>query len=570
MITTHQHSEVCAHTLTVNAVLQFDPTRTTVLRNAFVADMKRRFNWLTQLIVQAIVDQDVFGLVEPRVTLFVKRIPIPNGSIPGYREFQFLRSSEKVSTFMNWLEQQQAKGILQVSRLPQVGVAIEQAWTDLYIEDSYKRGVIRARYEMGKAGFPVPTLESTGGIGASMSTPFHIDRVGLMFTRTFQELKGITAAMDSQISRILAQGIADGDGPRVLARKLVKTITGPLGDLGITDTLGRFIPARRRAMTMARTEIIRAHHSAMIQEYKNFGIEGVQVKAEWATAGFRVCAECEALEGNVFTLDVIQGMIPKHPNCRCIALPVTVSEGPIRKERFTPSEDIAGAEDFAIQQGFAKNVDYRKATINEANLVNKTLHKIHRGQTLENLSFENLVNGITDARGVYIGQSNTLILKTGQPLEASARAIARNSPTFYKDKVLRLKRELLQDPENTWIKDQIKHLSKMKRVNVAYTLDEVLINEYGHKLDWLNKLSVSSEFDTITAFERLWKTNQTTILKQLKGEANAKIWIQENLSEYALTNRKELFAEAYLSKLKGEAQPKWLTDMINKIIRDAK
>ena len=323
MIATHQHSKPCTcGSITVNRELQFDPTRTTALRRAFEADMNRRFNWLTRLIKQAIVDQDVFGLVEPSVTTFAKKIPLPTGGLPGHRAFQFLRSSEKVGAFMDWIEQQQAKGILQVSRLPQIGLATEQAWTDLYIEDSYKRGVIRARYEMGKAGFPVQPLESTGGIAASMSTPFHIDRVGLMYTRTFQELKGITAAMDSQISRVLAQGMADGDGPRLLARKLVRTITGPLGDLGIQDSLGRFIPARRRALTLARTEVIRAHHSAMVQEYRNYGLEGVKVKAEWATAGdMRVCAVCASMEGKTFTLDEISGMIPAHPSCRCIALP---------------------------------------------------------------------------------------------------------------------------------------------------------------------------------------------------------------------------------------------------------
>jgi hypothetical protein len=78
-----------------------------------------------------------------------------------------------------------------------------------------------------------------------------------LFTRVFSDLKGITSAMDAQISRVLAQGIADGDGPALLARKLVATINGTkMGDLALTDTLGRFIPATRRAMILARTEII--------------------------------------------------------------------------------------------------------------------------------------------------------------------------------------------------------------------------------------------------------------------------------------------------------------------------
>jgi len=170
-----------------------------------------------------------------------------------------------------------------------------------------------------------------------------------LYSRTFSDLKGITSAMDTQISRVLAQGIADGKHPRDLAKLLTKTISGPMGDLGITDTLGRFIPAERRAKILARTEIIRAHHAATIQEYRNYEVEGVRVKAEWMTAGDgRVCGSCAALEGNVYSLDVIESKIPLHPQCRCIALPVDMTGKERRKEISVPPRkgDIRGLETF--------------------------------------------------------------------------------------------------------------------------------------------------------------------------------------------------------------------------------
>ena len=42
-----------------------DPTRTTVLRNNFVADMQRRFRKISTAIETLVVDEDVFGLAEP-------------------------------------------------------------------------------------------------------------------------------------------------------------------------------------------------------------------------------------------------------------------------------------------------------------------------------------------------------------------------------------------------------------------------------------------------------------------------------------------------------------------------
>ena len=294
---------------------QRDPSRTTVLRQAFVNAMNRRFTAIARLIFQAIVDEDVFGLMdEVRVTIL---------QTPGPRLFNFPRSGEKVSAFMNWLEGRAQQDILQVTQIQQVGTSVEGAWTNMFINDSYRRGVIRARSQMRQAGMDIPTISETGGVLASMNLPVHADRVGLLFTRTFNELKGITNVMEQQISRVLSQGLADGLNPRTIGRQLVATITGSgTGELGITDTLGRFIPAKRRAQILARTEIIRAHAEAQLQEFKNWGVEGVTVKAEWITAGDnRVCEQCAEAEGSKFTIEQAQGLIPLHAQCRCAWIP---------------------------------------------------------------------------------------------------------------------------------------------------------------------------------------------------------------------------------------------------------
>ena len=301
--------------LTYQQVQNYDPTHTTGLRNAFARDMKRRFTELEVVIKKAVVGDDCFGLTPKTHTLQM--------STPGKEAFAFSRSADKVNEFMKWLQIQIDKGIIEVSKYQQVGSSAESVWTNMYIADSYKRGVIRARYELIKAGYKVPSMEDSGGINVSMMNPFHIDRVGLLFARVFSDLKGITAAMDMQISRVLAQGMADGDGMMLIARKLVATINGKgAGELGITDTLGRFIPAKVRAEMLARTEIIRSFADATLVEFRNWGVLGVSAKAEWSTAGDdRVCEKCAPMEGKVFTLDEAEGKIPFHTRCRCCWLP---------------------------------------------------------------------------------------------------------------------------------------------------------------------------------------------------------------------------------------------------------
>jgi SPP1 gp7 family putative phage head morphogenesis protein len=299
--------------ITYRQLSRIDPTNTTSLRNAFARDMKRRFAELTRVLKKAIVEEDCFGL----------KVQTYQMSTPGKKAFAFSRSAEKVDMFMEWLKKQVDKGIVDVKTYQQVGSSIEAAWTNLYIYDSYKRGLQKARQELIRSGYDVPSIDATGGIDVAMQNIFHAERVGLLFTRVYNDLKGITAQMDTQISRVLSQGMIDGDGMLMIARKLIATINGTgMGELGITDTLGRFIPAARRAEMIARTEIIRAFTEATLQEYRNWGVYNIKVLAEWHTTGDdRVCDICQSHEGKIYTLDEASGLIPKHPNCRCIFLP---------------------------------------------------------------------------------------------------------------------------------------------------------------------------------------------------------------------------------------------------------
>jgi SPP1 gp7 family putative phage head morphogenesis protein len=280
----------------------YDPTRTTTLRNNFSKAIVKRLNKLASKIQNKILVEKFFDNIQANTG-----------------EFAFTTSAQKLTEFQNWLEVQIKNGILETRVIENNTLG----WANTFITDTYKRGIQRARYEMKKAGYDVPTIGATGGVEVSFGLPMNITNVELLYSRVYSELKGITDDMSKQISIVLSQGMADGDNPRVIARKLNAVIKGGGADLGIYDTLGRFIPARRRAQIMARTEIVRAHHTAMVSEYSQWSeVLEYEIQAELFTAGDnRVCSICNGMAGNTYTLDEARNLIPIHPQCRCILLP---------------------------------------------------------------------------------------------------------------------------------------------------------------------------------------------------------------------------------------------------------
>lgn len=290
--------------------LQIDPTRTKTLRTKFERQMYKRLSKLKGLIVKSIVQNDALALKT-------------NVELPR-RAFEFRTLDEKHVLFMEWLREQERLGILEITRLPLIGGGRE--WTQTFIQSAYQKGILRARQELRAQG--VDTPEFTGAavgdsVGVAFNMPVHSERAQLIYSRVFTELKGITSQMDSAISRELAQGMIEGQSPRVIARRLNKEV-----DIGIM-----------RSRRLARTEVVRAHHSAMMAEYRMLGAEGVEIMTEFLTAGDgKVCIKCASLAGKRFTLDEAENLIPVHPNCRCTAIPVV--EDQIKNDPYQTPEQI--------------------------------------------------------------------------------------------------------------------------------------------------------------------------------------------------------------------------------------
>lgn len=262
----------------VFSVLRADPSGTKTLREKYAAKLRGQYAAINTDIRTAVRDEDLFGLESDALAT-------PN------RNFTFNSDPQKVEAFMEWLNEQLEAGVLEV---------VDDA-ENQYIRKAYERGVKDGRREVSSGG----SIESD----EIFDTGVHRARVQQLFTRNFQALRDINDEMAAQISEVLSQGLVEGIGPDEMARNLTDRV----------DKIGK-----TRATVMARTETLRSHAEGKLDAYQREGISQVVGKAEVSTAqDRRVCAECQSHHGQRYTIEQARGILPLHPQCRCVWMPVT-------------------------------------------------------------------------------------------------------------------------------------------------------------------------------------------------------------------------------------------------------
>lgn len=292
--------------------LRLDPTRTTLIRQRFVRDITRGFDRLKTAIVQLIEKEDAFGLKSRQHT---------PGSLVKNTRYQALTTPQQLTAFKQWVQGQIDSGILK-------GVDTgAKNWMEQYIREAYEKGSGRSfddymiKYKDYYKDPQGPYYKGTKDefLRSSFRRPAAVERVQLLASRAYTDLKGVTEVMSTQMNRVLTDGIIQGKSPREVARSLNKTVEG----------IGK-----NRASTIARTETIRAHADGQLETLKMLGVEEVGVMVEWSTASDNlVCELCSSLDGAVLRIKDASGLIPRHPNCRCAWLPAGIGEDKTGQKR---------------------------------------------------------------------------------------------------------------------------------------------------------------------------------------------------------------------------------------------
>lgn len=252
---------------------------------------------LNSVIREAVVERDIFGL---------RSEALARDDVDEPSSYQFRSDPGKIEAFTQWLREQ-----LQSAHLSLVGESENQ-----FVRRAYAEGVRRATRDVRDQGVDVD-MPDIGGLEETLT---HRRALQDLYTRTYDDLRGVSRDMADEMREELAEGLTEGENPRKVAKRLTDRV----------DSIGK-----NRSTLIARTELMNAHSDGEINRLRRVerdaNVNVTVQHSQWRTArDNRVCSICETLEGLTFTLDELENgsfrldgydyqlKPPAHPNGRCV------------------------------------------------------------------------------------------------------------------------------------------------------------------------------------------------------------------------------------------------------------
>jgi len=269
-----------------------DPTRTTGIQRAFVRAANKRLNQLQKYLIASVKTNNAFGLKTNAIPLGASTPQL----VLNPSQFANERDTQKLSSYEAYV----ASLIGTVFLYNDLG----QVFSDEFVEAGFKKGSARALTEWEKAGGDLPAAYTLGPL--ALRTPL-TDQASMVKKRAKDAIEGDATKLQNRLNYNFGQALTSNATPTEAARGIRQAIT----------------TAKKEFERTAVTEVVRGFNIGNVSQMEALGVTEVRVVAEWKTAGDdRVCQACQSLEGKIFPIDVIRGLIPLHPRCRCAALPI--------------------------------------------------------------------------------------------------------------------------------------------------------------------------------------------------------------------------------------------------------
>ncbi len=242
-----------------------------------------------------------------------------------HREIVFLRSSMRV--WMNALIRDAVKmGFRHPGdALKPIFKDNQEAVTEIVAEYALLEAKLTFGMDSGFAKRTNPTVKTSSakwtGIGEKII--HNVAKKNLQGLTVSERIWDLTSRTESDLKRIVANGIAQGRSPYEIAKQIEKYVSPRIGaadELGIQTGPGIYRSPYRNAMRLARTETNRAYTQASSNFYQNKPwVSEVDVTL---SPDHDVADECDDLaDGGPYSPEEADGLIPVHPHCMCSLTP---------------------------------------------------------------------------------------------------------------------------------------------------------------------------------------------------------------------------------------------------------
>lgn len=182
-----------------------------------------------------------------------------------------------------------------------------------YVQPAYQQGTGQAHINLATQAesYAVsrPTLEVV------LMSPAYVKRLAYVKAREFENMKGFTSGMTSRVSRVLMDGMAGGQNPKVIARALADELDGDL------------VRARRIARTEINTALRRARLDEADDATETLGIKTMMMQLSALSATTRLSHALR--HSKLYTTAQVRVWMATSPNsinCKCTFVEVLVDD----------------------------------------------------------------------------------------------------------------------------------------------------------------------------------------------------------------------------------------------------
>lgn len=283
------------HSHRYNVRVEQSPAQVEEIQEQYYKELTRRTRRLRGVLRTSISENDALELGDPS-----RR----NDDIDPVDDFEFEQSSGKAVAFNNQLQEWLDNGVLE--RTGDDLVQSGEHYTSVYAESAYEEGLDFANQQLIDAGMQQVPGEDVSlteqEASAILGRPIHQDTLAQIYTRHYEQLEGVTQAIDTQLSEILTDAIRKGWNPLKTANEINQEVESI---------------ERSRALMISRTETLNAHNRAALKRYQESDVTRVEILTHTP------CEQCQRIEAND-PYRITEGMriVPAHPNCVCTYAPI--------------------------------------------------------------------------------------------------------------------------------------------------------------------------------------------------------------------------------------------------------